>query len=131
MTQVFISYARGDYEFVSKLREALAARGAKVFDDLMDVRPGADISASILDRLKRSDLVVFVVPRYAGQGKSALVELGAAKAFGKRIASVLPDRVRAGNNDVASVFGNTFFLDAVGRNVGALADQVLSDLAAA
>jgi hypothetical protein len=131
MTQVFLSYASGDEEFVSELRQALTARGADVFDALKDVQPGADISASILGRLKRSDLVVFVVPRHEGQGKSALFELGAAKVFGKRIASVLPDRVRAANNDVASVLGNSFFLDAAGKNVGALADQVLSDLAAA
>ena len=131
MTKVFLSYARGDEGFVSELREALAARGADVFDAFKDVRPGADVYTAILQHLKQSDLVVFVVPRYEGQGKSALVEVGAAKALGKRIVSVLPERVRVANNDVASVLGNSFFLDVAGKNVGFLADQVLSDLAAA
>ncbi|MBZ0227362.1 MAG: toll/interleukin-1 receptor domain-containing protein [Bauldia sp.] len=131
MSRIFLSYASSDKVFASKLRRALTDRGAEAFDPHKDLRPGEDASTFILNRLKWSDLLIFVVPRYEGQGKSALVELGAAKALGKRIVSVLPDRLRAANSDVASALGATYFLDASGENVSALAERVLSDLKAA
>jgi hypothetical protein len=131
MSQVFLSYARDDADFAAKLRKALTDRGAKAFDAPKDVQPGVDYWTSIQDQLRRSDLVVFVVPRHEGQGKSALIELGAAKALGRRIVAVLPDRIRTSNSEIASSLGNTYFLDSTGKNVGELADQVLSDLAAA
>lgn len=131
MTKVFLSYARGDEPFVSELRTALLARGAFVFDASKDIAlaRGTDISTLILQHLKQSDLVVFVVPRYQGEGKTALFELGAAKALGKRIVSVLPENARVANNDVASAFGSSFYV--AGRSVESVAEQVLSEQAAA
>lgn len=131
MSQVFLSYAVPDRAFAKTLSRELAARGAEIVDPNVSLGAGEHLWDAILTYLKKSDLMVFVVPRYEGQGKSALAELGAAKALGKRIVSVLPERVRSANNDVASVLGNTYSLDAAGRNIGTLADQVLSDLAAA
>lgn len=131
MTRVFLSHAMEDRKFVTELGKALMARGAETFVDYENVRPGDDISATILAQLQRSDLVVFVVPRYEGQGKNALFELGAARALGKPIVAVLPEGVRRANSDVASALGRTLLLDATTKNVGLLADQVLSDLAAA
>ena len=130
MTRLFLSYAMSDQVFAAKLKRALAARGVEAFDSHKDLKPGEDISASLIGRLKRSDMLIFVVPRFEGQGKGALAELGAAKALGKRIVAVLPDRMRFANTDV-SVLGNTYSLDAAGRDVSALADRLLSDLAAA
>ena len=131
MSRVFLSYAASDEAVASQLGRALAGLGAEVFDPHKDVGPGTDASAAILNQLRRSDLLVFVVPRYEGQGKSALVELGAARALGKRIVSVMPDRLRTANSDVASALGETYFLDAGGDGVGAFASRILSDLAAA
>jgi len=131
MTRIFLSYAQPDRAFATTLHRALTARGAEVFDPASDVSFGDDTQKLILDRLRSSDLVIFVVPRYEGQGKSALVELGAAKAFGKRIAAVLPDGMRAANTDFASALGDVYAFNASGRSVDALADRVLSDLQAA
>lgn len=131
MTRVFLSHALEDRKFVSELSRALKARGAETFVDYEHVRPGEDVSTTILAQLQRSDLVVFVVPRFEGQGKNALFELGAAKALGKRIVAVLPEGVRRSNSDIASALSRTLLLDASAKNVGLLADQVLSDLAAA
>lgn len=131
MSRVFLSYAAQDEDFAAKLRRALAEQGADVFDPSKDLAPSDDIWDSLLTRLKKSDLMVFVVPRYQGQGKHALSELGAAKALEKRIVSVLRDRTRLANNDVASALGNTYLLDETGKNLKTLAGQLLSDLAAA
>ena len=131
MTRIFLSYAQPDRAFAATLHHALTARGAEVIDPASDIGFGEDMQRWVLDRLRSSDLVIFVVPRYEGQGKSALVELGAAKAFGKRIAAVLPDGMRAANTDFASALGDIYALNASGRSVDALADRVLSDLQAA
>jgi hypothetical protein len=131
MSRVFLSYATPDKAFAKTLSRELAARGAEIVDPNANASAGENLWDLILPQLKRSDLMIFVVPRYEGQGKSALAELGAAKALGKRSVSVLPERVRLANNDVASVLGNTYSLDGAGRNMGVLADQLLSDLAAA
>jgi hypothetical protein len=97
---------------------------------LRDLPAGTDISSAILRSLRRADLVVFVVPRFEGQGKAALAELGAARAIGKRIVSVLPDTTRAANSDVATALSETHFLEE--RNDLSLwAAQILSELKAA
>jgi nucleoside 2-deoxyribosyltransferase len=130
MSRVFLSYAPEDKPFAERLKKALAAHGARAFDPSDDLPPGGDVSGEILKSLRRTDLVVFVVPRFEGQGKAALAELGAAKAMGKHIVSVLPDRVRAANSDVATALGETHYLDG-DRDLADWADQVLSELKAA
>ena len=130
MTEVFLSYAVEDRAFADRLARALAAEGARTFDPLRDLPGGTDISSAILRSLRRADLVVFVVPRFEGQGKAALAELGAARAIGKRIVSVLPDTTRAANSDVATALSETHFLEE--RNDLSLwAAQILSELKAA
>jgi hypothetical protein len=130
MSRVFLSYANEDRTFAARLKQALSAHGAETLDPGDDLRPGKDWSAAILKSLKRADLLVFVVPRYEGQGKSALVELGAAKAMGKRIVSVLPDRARAANTDVAMALGDTHYVGD-DRDINDWAGRVLSELKAA
>ena len=130
MSQVFISYAVEDKAFADRLNKALTDHGARVFDPMEDIVPGTDVSAAILRSLKHADLVVFVVPRFEGQGKSALAELGAARAFGKRIVSVLPDRTRAANSDVAAALGETHYLDRR-SDLSHWTAQLLSELKAA
>jgi nucleoside 2-deoxyribosyltransferase len=130
MSRIFLSYAPEDRAFAARLKRAFGARGAETFDPIDDLRPGEDISSGILRRLRRADMVVFVVPRYEGQGKAALVELGAAKALGKRIVSVLPDRARAANSEVASALGETYYFTD-DRDPDDWAGQLLSDLRAA
>ena len=130
MSRVFLSYALEDRPFAARLKRALSARGAQTFDPAEDLRPGADLSAAILKALKQADLLVFVVPRFEGQGKSALVELGAAKAMGKRIVSILPDRARAANTDIAMALSETHYLGG-DHDLNRWADRVVSELKAA
>ena len=129
MSRVFISYAASDEAFSKRLRRALADRGAQVFDPHTDMTPGTAWDSALLSQLRKSDLVIFVVPRYEGEGKKALYEIGAARAVGKPVVSILPDQVRRANNDVAAVIGRTYSVDA-GGDLKGLADQVLSNLAA-
>ena len=69
---------------------------------------------------------MFVVPEREGIGKNALAELGAAKAVGKQIVSLVPDRKRAANSDVAVRLSNLMVLDAAELAPAAIADRVLS-----
>jgi hypothetical protein len=130
MSRVFLSYALDDRPFAERLARVLSARGAETFDPVKDFEPGENWSDAILKSLRRADLLVFVVPRFEGQGKSALVEVGAAKAMGKRIVSVLPDRARAANTEVATALGETHYLGN-DRDLNKWADRVLSELKAA
>jgi len=129
MSRVFLSYASEDQPFATRLKKVLSEHGAETLDP-SDVVPGEDFSAAVLKTLKRADLLVFVVPRFEGQGKSALVELGAAKALGKRVVSVLPDRARAANTDVAVALSETHYVGD-DRDLNSWADRVLSGLKAA
>jgi nucleoside 2-deoxyribosyltransferase len=130
MNRVFLSYATEDQPFAARLKGALSAHGAETIDPTEDLRPGEEVSTAILKLLRRADLLVFVVPRFEGQGKSALVELGAAKAMGKRIVSVLPDRARSANSDVAMALSETRYVGN-DRDLNDWADRVLSELKAA
>ena len=58
------------------------------------------------------------------------MELGAAKAMGKRIVSVFPDRARAANTDVATALSETHYLGA-GSDLDGWVARVLSELQAA
>lgn len=129
MSRVFLSYASEDRKFADRLKRVFSAHGAETIDPA-DVGMGGDISTAILKSLKRADLMVFVVPRFEGQGKSALVELGAAKAMGKRVVSVLPDRSRAANTEVAVALSETYYVGS-DRDLDNWADRVLSELKAA
>lgn len=130
MSRVFLSYATEDQAYAARLKKALEASGAETFDPARDLEPGAEFADAILKSLRRADLVVFVVPRFEGQGKSALVELGAARALGRRIVSVFPDRTRVANSDVAMALSEAHYLDG-SRDLGDWASEVLSALKAA
>lgn len=124
--KVFLSYASGDREFASRVRDAVAGQGAEAVDVQPDLKPGSDPGAAVMDALRSADLFVFVVPEKEGSGKHALMELGAAKALGKRIVALMPDRHRASNTDVAVRLSDVMLLDAGEKPADTVAEQLLS-----
>lgn len=131
MTRVFFSYSASDRALADKLKKAFQRHGAQTFDPFSDLTPGESISETLLTHLRRSDLFVFVAPRFEGQGKSALVELGAARALGKRIVTVVPDEARAASHDKAVSLGRAYHLDPGAAAIEVFADRILSDAEAA
>lgn len=123
--KVFLSYAWDDRDFAATVKAALSNSGVHTFDEF-DVTLGENLIETVLENIRDSEIVVFVVPEREGVGKNALAELGAARAAGKRIVSLVPDRKRAANSDVAVRLSNLMVLDAAELVPSALAEQVLS-----
>ena len=85
----FVSYSREDLEFVLRLAKDLKAKGAKVWMDKLDIRPGqrweAEIEAAV-DACSRM-LVVLSPPAIAS--KNVLAEASLAIDEGKEVIPVL------------------------------------------
>lgn len=126
MLKAFISYSRDDRDFVSTIEAALARYGLQTFDPELEIQAGDKIDERILDGLRAADVVIFVVPEHEGAGKNALVEIGAARALGKRIVALVRDRKRAANSDVAMRLSNLMVLDAGEAEPSSIAEQILT-----
>ncbi len=122
---VFLSYALADRDFASTIQTALARFGFRTFDPEVELRLGEKIDEKIMDGIRAADVFVFVVPEH-GTGINALVELGAARALGKRIVALARDRKRAASSDVAVRLSNLMVLDAGGIAPSLIAEQVLA-----
>jgi hypothetical protein len=123
--KVFISYACGDRDFAATVKAAFSDSGVRAFDGL-DVALDDDFVDAVLENIRASDIVVFVVPEREGIRKNAFAELGAARAVGKQIVSLVPDRKRAANSDVAVRLSNLMVLAAAELAPAVIADRALS-----
>lgn len=108
---VFVSHGHEDAAFAEKLSHLLEDEGYTVFSNL-SLEPGSDLESAIIEALRSADVVLFVVPAREGGGKNALVELGAAKAMGKRIVPILTETSRSWNADVARTVSHSAVVDA-------------------
>src|ERR1700680_1110256 len=61
MADVFVSYSRRDSEFVSRLAEALQARGKDVWIDVEGIRDAEVFPAALIAAVEGSDGFVFVI----------------------------------------------------------------------
>jgi TIR domain len=88
----FLSYAREDLAFVTKLRDALRARGKKVWVDLEDILPSADWRAKVRAGIEETKAFVTVLSpdfvtshecgeevQYALELKKRLVPIGSSR----------------------------------------------------
>jgi nucleoside 2-deoxyribosyltransferase len=124
---VFVSYAWDDRDFAERVRSAVAQSGANALDPY-SIEAASDLEGEVLKAVRAADVFVFVIPSREGLGKSALAELGAARALGKRIVALMPDRARAANSEVAVRLSDLIVLDAGEKTASTLAQQVLSAL---
>jgi nucleoside 2-deoxyribosyltransferase len=123
--RVFISFARADSELVAQLSEAIEKQGGDVFSNA-DLAAGENWFDRIQGEIQGSDLIVFVVPAREGEGQSALFEIGAAKALGKPILAIVPDRTRSANTEVAVHLADTMLMDAARRSPDEIAERVIA-----
>jgi WD40 repeat protein len=91
----FISYAREDLDFVRRLREALVARGKKVWVDLEDIPPSADWRAKVFAGIEESKAFVFVLSPGSAASKVCTEELDCALALKKRLVPIVCRRVES------------------------------------
>ena len=118
-----------DRDFAAQLSSEIAKAGAKTYD-MSSLKSGEHIFAAFRRELNAADLFVLLVPPHEGEGKNALLEIGAAKAMNKRILAVLPERRRYANSGFASSLSDFLMLDASKLSMKALASSIVTSAGA-
>ncbi len=90
---MFLSYAHtgADRTWIERFRQSLEEQGASVWSDDAGVIAGDSIADTIEAALREADTLVAIV----GQSDDANLyfEIGAARAMGKQIVTIVPDGV--------------------------------------
>ncbi|MCB1741061.1 MAG: toll/interleukin-1 receptor domain-containing protein, partial [Gammaproteobacteria bacterium] len=89
MSDVFISYAREDGDFVHRLNAALKTRKRITSIDVQDLLPAEQWPARVEDLIAEADCFVFVISPHSAASIPCRDELGYALAFNKRVIPVL------------------------------------------
>jgi TIR domain-containing protein len=89
MPDVFISYARGDEAFVSRLRRALIEAGKDVWLDFEEISPTAGWLEEVEHAIDSAPALAFVISPDSLASDHCAQELERAIALGKRIVPVL------------------------------------------
>jgi hypothetical protein len=87
--KVFISHSTRDKWIARKISKELEALGAATFLDEKDIETGESIDEAIGDHLKESDELLMLVSPAALTSHWVLIEVGGAKALGKRLVPIL------------------------------------------
>lgn len=88
MSDVFISYASEDEEFVDRLRGALGRRGREVWVYTDGILPSDEWEIAAHEAIERSDALVFVMSKSSLESGPCLGELDYAFALKKRVIPV-------------------------------------------
>ena len=93
VADVFLSYSRRDSDFVTRLSDALAARGKKVWLDLQTIADGEVFPDAIRRAIEESEAFVFVITPASVSSAYCGHEVDHAAALGKRIVPLLHEAV--------------------------------------
>jgi hypothetical protein len=91
--KVFISYSRKDLAFAERLVAALEARGLAPKIDTRDLPDLQDWRRELLDFIRASDTVVFIVSPRSVSSPVCAWELSQVMALNKRLAPIVLERV--------------------------------------
>lgn len=128
--KIFFSYSSDDRVFADELREAMMSEvDVHVWDSASAIRPGTKIEEVINEELNASDIFVYIIPEKEGAGKWSLLELGAAKALGKRIVAILPDSTRVANSAVAASLADSLIVNQDRKSAKETARKILEKAA--
>lgn len=96
MTDVFISYARKDKDFVRRLHGALQENGRKTWVDWESIPPSAEWKQEIYSAIERADAVIFVISPHSAASATCADEVAHAAKYSKRIIPLLREDVDEG-----------------------------------
>jgi WD40 repeat protein len=131
MSELFISYAREDVDFVLRLHDALAERGRSVWVDWESIPPSAEWWAEVEAAITSSEATVFVISPASIGSEVCDRELLHAVAEGKRLIPVLREDVSLGSLPDPLSARNWVLLrdgDPFDAGVDALVDALDTDL---
>ena len=92
MRQIFVSYARDDEAFVTRMVDDLTRSGARVWLDIRDARPGRHWGRSIEQALSDSSMMIVVLSPHALQTAHVSVEWQAYLEAYRPVIPVLAQR---------------------------------------
>lgn len=120
---IFLSYARTDEKLAGALSRELTARGAVVWTDVEQLRPGDRWRRRIEEAIRQVDVFLLLITPASQQSSSVQSELALAlDTAGKT--KVVP--VRVGGADVPARLTDIVWLDADQDDLAATAELVLS-----
>lgn len=106
--KVFISHSSHDSWVARQISNLIEATGHTTFLDAKDMKTGESIDDSIQEHLKDCDHLVLLISPKSIASHWVFVELGGAKALGKRIVPIL---FHVGANEIPSVVANLLARD--------------------
>ena len=89
--QIFISYAHEDDSWAKAFADALAKHGLTLWFDQWNIKPGEKISEAIVQALRDSESVVFLLRPESVNSPNLFFELGAAVAMKKKIIPIISE----------------------------------------
>jgi len=129
---VFVSHSKADSQFVDSLRLEMERLGISVFDPATELEPGATLEGSLRTALENCDAMVYVAPAPETTGaNSAFFEVGAARALGKRIVTILPNNEKGRLGELPQGLSISSCFEASRKSPNELAKSVVSALEAA
>ena len=129
---VFLSYATDDRVFAKDLAKRMEGFGVTVVDPVPGLATGDVWAESVSAKINTSDAVLLIVPSAGSSGaNNAFFEAGAARALGKRVFAVLPERASARMRDVPSDISSLLVTDASSQPIDQVARTLAGALAAA
>ena len=82
----FIAYSRADKDYAATLAAEIERGGVSVFRDEAAWEPGTDWESALRQALESSSAAILELPREGAKGaNTAIFEVGAAKALGKKV----------------------------------------------
>jgi hypothetical protein len=123
---LFISYALPDRDFARQLARSVEHLGAVPWLSEHGVHAGQNWLEALRENLKRSDVMVLVMPSEAAPAaNSTFFEAGAAKAMGKNIVVVVPDLGLVDRDNIPFDLAQTVLVDASKQPIDSIAEAVL------
>ncbi|MEM7084966.1 MAG: TIR domain-containing protein [Bacteroidota bacterium] len=87
--KIFFSYSRDDSEFVLNLAKELREKGANVWLDQLDIKPGTRWDKSIEDALDASQTVLVILSKTSVESNNVMDEVSYALEEGKMVLPVM------------------------------------------
>lgn len=106
--KVFISHSSHDKWVARQISRLLESAGHDTFLDEKDIRTGDSIDVTIQEHLKDSDDLLLLLSPASIKSHWVFIELGGAKALGKRIIPIL---LHVGANEVPAVIAQALARD--------------------
>lgn len=129
---VFLSYALADPAFAEDLANRMKGYGVTIIDPTALMTAGNAWADTISAKINTSDAVLLIVPSAGSNGaNNAFVEAGAARALGKRVFAVLPERATGRMKDVPADISSLLVTDATSQPIDQVARTLAGALAAA